>query len=279
MVLDPASPSARTLSQREAEVVAWLESERLRSISSREIAEHFGWPPQTVWHTVSNLARKGWLTRTSRGRYETVLADTGGWAIPNPWAALGTSGLRYYVGFQSAAYERGLTPDRPGSVQACVPSGTNRPKAWAEIPISLIFLRSFEPVAVEQADLHGFQIGLARPEKILIDGAGLPGRIGGAHGLARVVDRAYPTLDWDLLIELGEQAVRGRAALRRLAALMEILDLQIPKAVAKHAQARPGESLLYLGERRIFGAHGTRLSRWAVIDNIGAETLREEIVR
>ena len=157
MDLDPPPPPARTLSPREAEVVAWLESERLRSVSSREIAERFGWPPQTVWHTVSSLARKGWLTRTSRGRYETVLADTGGWAIPNPWAALGTSGLRYYVGFQSAAYERALTPDRPGAVQACVPPGTNRPKAWAEIPISLIFLRSLPPSASSRPSCTAFR--------------------------------------------------------------------------------------------------------------------------
>jgi predicted transcriptional regulator of viral defense system len=279
MAFDASQPPARTLSSREGEVVAWLESERLRSVSSGEIAERFGWPPQTVWHTVSNLTREGWLTRTSRGRYETVLADTGGWALPNPWAALGTSGLRYYVGFQSAAYERGLTPDRTGAVQTCVPAGTNRPKAWAEIPISLIYLRSFAPVGVEQLELHGFQIKIAQPEKILIDGAGLPGRIGGVHGLARVLDRAYPNLDWGLLVDLGQQAVRGHAALRRLAALMEILDLQIPKAFAKHAQAHRGESLLYLGERRIFGARGTRLARWAVIDNIGAAALREELVR
>ena len=107
MVLDPASPSARTLSQREAEVVAWLESERLRSISSREIAEHSGWPPQTVWHTVSNLARKGWLTRTSRGRYETVLADTGGWAIAESVGRVGDLRVALLRGFQSAAYEQG----------------------------------------------------------------------------------------------------------------------------------------------------------------------------
>jgi predicted transcriptional regulator of viral defense system len=207
------------------------------------------------------------------------LADTGGWALPNPWAALGTSGLRYYVGFQSAAYERGLTPDRPGSVQICVPSGTNRPKAWAKIPITLIFLRSFAPIGIEQAELHDFQIKLAKPEKILIDAAGLPGRIGGVHGLARVLDRAHPNLDWSLLVDLGEQEVRGRAALRRIAALLEILDLRIPMTLAKHAQARRGESLLYLGERRIFGARGTRLPRWAVIDNIGASAVREEIVR
>ncbi len=183
------------------------------------------------------------------------------------------------MGFQSAAYERGLTPDRPGAVQACVPPGTNRPKAWAEIPISLVFLRSFAPVGVEQVELHGFQIRLARPEKILIDAAGLPGRIGGVHGRARVLDRAYPNLDWNILVDLGEQAVRGRAALRRTAALLEILDLQIPETLAKHARARPGESLLYIGERRIFVAHGTRLPRWAVVDNIGGTALREEIVR
>ncbi|MGO9248922.1 MAG: hypothetical protein ACLP7W_10080, partial [Solirubrobacteraceae bacterium] len=116
-------------------------------------------------------------------------------------------------------------------------------------------------------------------EKILIDAAGLPGRIGGVHGLARVLDRAYPNLDWNLLIDLGERAVRGRAALRRIAALMEILDLQIPETLAKRAKAHRGESLLYLGERRIHGARGTHLPRWAVLDNIGAAALGEEIVR
>jgi predicted transcriptional regulator of viral defense system len=279
MVPEPPQPAARTLSPREAKVVAWLESERRRSVCTTEIAERFHWPAQSVWHTASSLARKGWLTRTARGRYETVLADTGGWALPNPWAALGTTGLRCYVGFQSAAHERGLTPDRPGSVQVCVPPGTNRPKAWAAIPITMIFLRSFAPAGTERVQLHGFQITLARPEKILIDAAGLPGRIGGIHGLARVLDRAHPNLNWGLLTDLGEQAVRGRAALRRIAALLEILDLTIPPTLAKHARARPGESLLYLGERRIFGAHGTRLPRWAVLDNIGAPALREEILR
>jgi predicted transcriptional regulator of viral defense system len=279
MASEVAQPPARTLSAREAEVVAWLERERVRGVSSSEIADHFGWPAQAVWHATSSLVYKGWLVRTSRGRYETVLADTGGWAVPNPWAALGTSGLRYYVGFQSAAYERGLTPDPPGAVQACVPAGTNRPKAWAAVPISLIFLRSFAPAGVENVTLHDFEIQLARPEKILIDGAGLPGRIGGVHGLARVLDRAQGELDWNLLVDLGERTVRGHAALRRIAALMEILGLAIAGTLAKHARAHPGDSLLYLGERRVHGAHGARLRRWAVVDNVGADVLREEIIR
>lgn len=259
-------------------MLAWLESERARSVSSGDLAERFGWPPQAVWRTLASLARKGWLVRTSHGRYATVLAETGGWAPPNPWAALGTSGLRYYVGFQSAAYERGLTPDRPGAVQTCVPPGTRRPKAWAEVPIALIFLRSFSPAGVERVKLHDFEIILARPEKILIDAAGLPGRIGGVHGLARVLDRARADLDLGLLIALGEQAVRGRAALRRIAALMEILEFEVPVELARHASARPGDSPLYLGERRIFGAHGERIARWAVIENIGVDALREELV-
>ncbi len=276
---DSLDPPARTLSPREAQVIAWLESERARSVSSREIAEHFGWPAPTVWRTASNLARKGWLMRTSHGRYETVLAETGGWAPPNPWAALGTSGLRYYVGFQSAAYERGLTSDRPGAVQTCVPPGTNRPQAWAQLPIALIFLRSFSLAGVDEARLHGFDVMLARPEKIMIDAAGLPSRIGGVHGLVRVLDRARADLDWSRLIALGEQAVRGRAALRRIAALMEILEFEISKELAGHASTRPGDSPLYLGERRIFSAHGERMRRWGVIDNVGPEALREEIAR
>ena len=271
--------SSRTLGGREGAVVAWLEAERRATVSVRDVSEVFGWTPVSIRDALSRLERKGWLRRTARGRYETVLAETGGFAPPNPWAALSTWRQPYYIAFQSAAYEHGLTPDRPGAVQIAVPVGARAPKAWREVPIVLIALRAFSVEGAENAQRHGVTIRLASPERILLDGAALPHRVGGALGLARIASRAVDSADWPRIVEFARERPGGGAALRRLAAILDLLDVKIPTPLATAAAACAGTSYLYLGERRLHGARGRRLARWSVVDNVGVETLREEIAR
>lgn len=271
---------ARTLSRREAELVSWLEAERRPSVSVSEVKQSLGWSDSVARNTVSRLAKKGWLHRTARGRYETILAETGGWAVPNPWAALSTWAQRYYVGFKSAAYEHGLTPDRPGSVQTCVPTGAKRPRAWDDIPIFLIYLPKFDQLGTESKQLHGFDVRIASPEKVLVDGANAPGRVGGVLGLARVVDRsADDRLDWRRVLQLGTASSRGRVSLRRLAAMLEVIGHAVPEPLAAAATAQPGESPLFLGGRRTHGARGERLPRWQVVVNLDPIVIREEVGR
>lgn len=270
---------ARTLSGRGAQVLAWLESERRPTASAGEVQEHFGWSASVVRNVMSRLARAGWLRRTTKGQYETVFAETGGWVAPNPWAALSTWQQRYYVGFQSAAHELGLTPDRPRDVQACVPFGSKRPRSWSDTPISLVFLRSYEEEGTETAKLHGFSVRVGSVERVVLDAAGLPQRIGGIPGLARVLDRAADRADWETIVRLSKHARRARAGLRRLAAMLEILGHVVPDELARVATARPGESALFLGERRIYGAKGKRFSRWQVVVNVDPSVLREEVSR
>lgn len=272
--------SARTLSRREAELVGWLEVERRLSVSVSEVKQSLGWPDSVARNTVSRLARKGWLRRTARGRYEAILAETGGWAVPNPWAALSTWAQRYYVGLKSAAYEHGLTPDRPGDVQTCVPTGAKRPQAWGDIPILLIYLPKFDLAGTESKPLHGFDVWIASREKVLVDGANTPGRMGGVLGLARVVDRAAgDRLDWSQVVHLAAMSSRGRASLRRLAAILETLGHEVPEPLAGAATAQPGESRLFLGDRRTHGARGERLPRWQVVVNVDPDAIREEVGR
>ena len=95
----------RTLSPMESAVMGWVEAERRNAITIDDVASTFDWKRDAIRHVLSRLARKGWLRRTARGRYETVLAETAGFAPPNPWAALASWIPRHYVGFQSAAYE------------------------------------------------------------------------------------------------------------------------------------------------------------------------------
>lgn len=272
-------PPARTLGRRESEVLAWLESERRRTVTIDEAATALSWSGKQTREVLARLARKGWLKRLARGRYETILAETGGWAPPNPWAALSLWQQPYYVGFQSAAFELGLTPERPAAVQTCVPVGAKRPRAWDDMPIELVYLRTFTLDGTEQKTLHGFPVAIASSEKLLVDAAALPARVGGIFALARVVDRALDVTDWKRVIELGEKSTRGRVALRRLAATVEILGRPVPRPLAAHAVAAPGESPLYLGERRVFGSRGQRLDRWQVVVNVDADALREEVAR
>jgi predicted transcriptional regulator of viral defense system len=272
-------PPARTLGPREGQVLAWLEGERRHSVTVEEAAAALGWTNKRAREVLARLTRKGWLKRLARGRYETVLAETGGWALPNPWAALSLWRQPYYVGFQSAAFDVGLTPDRPGAVQACVPVGAKRPRAWEDMPIELIYLRTFTLEGTEQKTLHQFSVVIASMEKLLLDAAALPARVGGIFGLARIVDRALDRTDWKRVAELASTNRRGSAALRRLAATAEVLGRPVPPPLATHARTETGESPLYLAERRIFGNRGQRLDRWQVVANVDPDALREEVTR
>lgn len=273
---------ARTLGPREAEVVAWLEAERPSGVDVDSLAAVFGWPRSKIRDILRRLARKGWLQRTAKGRYEPLLADTGGWAVPNAWAALSSWGVPYYVGFVSAAHELGLTPDRPGSVQTCVAIGAKRPRAWVEIPITLVPLRSFTLDGTAEIELHGFPVQVALTEKVLLDGAATPARAGGVIGLTRILDRAINDADWHRFVRLASDITRGGAAARRLAAIAELLEYEVPDVLAAFAAGRvprSKDSVIYLDDRSLHGRRGKRLGRWQVVANVSPEALREEIRR
>jgi predicted transcriptional regulator of viral defense system len=268
----------RTLGPLEAQVVAWMETERPQLVDSAGVAVALGWSQRAAQETLLRLARKGWLTRSVAGRYQPLLGASGGWAVPNPWAALAAWRAPHFVSFASAAYEHGLTPDRPGAVQTCVPTGRARPKAWAELPIVLVQVRAFALAGTEMTDLHDFTVRIAGVERTLVDCATIPARAGGAFGLTRIVDRGLERAAWDKFVELARVLPRGRVAARRIAAIADVLTRQVPQPLAEFATARPGEQPLYL-DGVSHGRRGERLARWQVVVNVSVEALREEVER
>jgi len=270
---------ARSLSKREAELVSWFEAERLSTVRSADVRKALAWSQRATDQVLSSLAKKGWVRRMARGSYETILAETGGWSIPNPWAALSTWKQRYYVAFQSAAYELGLTPDRPSSVQTCVPVGAQRPRAWDGMPIILIYTPSFAADGIRVDQLHKFPVWIATKEKVIVEAAANPGRVGGVLGLARILNRASKDLGWNNVVSLAAEHPNGRPALRRMATLMEILGIDVPRILGSAARARPGESPLFLADRRSHGAQGARNQNWQVIVNIDPTSIEDELRR
>lgn len=271
--------SARTLSRREAELVSWLEVERPKSVSLTEISSALTWPQKRTYDVTSRLVKKGWLHRTRAGHFEPLLGESAGILVPDPWAALASWRVRYYVALASAAYEHNLTPDRPGAVQVCVPVGTTRPAGWRELGIELVPRRAFQLDGSQLAESHGVIVRLAGVERVLLDGATMPARVGGVFGLARIVDRGGEQVDWQRFVELAQKAGRGLAAARRIAALLEILGNDIPPALVRLARAGEGAPPVLLGSTRIHGRRGEILPRWGVQLNVGPESLREEVTR
>jgi predicted transcriptional regulator of viral defense system len=264
---------SRSLSKREAELIGWLEAERRRVISSREVADTFHWSSPTVWSLTSGLARKGWLKRMAHGRYEVLLAESAGFAPPDPWPALAQWSRPHYVGFRTAAYEQGLTPDRPSRIQVPVPIGVTPPIAWRKLPIQLIHLRDFSAEGAALTRVGDWSIWLASREKVLLDGAAILPRIGGAVELARIVSRAQPTIDWRSLAKLAESVSRGNVSLRRIGAILTRLGIEAPSELA--AVAPRGRGRVLLGQASVYGTRGPVIKPWNVIDNVGEKLLGE----
>lgn len=273
------SGTPRTLSRREAELVGWLEVERPKSVSLAEISSALDWSRKRTYNVASRLAKKGWLHRTRAGHYEPLLGESAGILVPDPWVALTSWNVPHYISLSSAAYEHNLIPDRPGAVQVCVPVGTSAPTGWRDMAITLVPRRAFQLDGSQLAESHGVTVRLAGIERVLLDSATMPGRVGGIFGLARIVDRGRERTDWRRFAELAEKVSRGAAAARRIAALLEILGQEVPPALTRLASARKGAPPIYLGSTRVHGRRGEILPRWRVQINVSSEALREEVRR
>ena len=138
-----------------------------------------------------------------------------------------------------------------------------------------------------QASRRVFRSGLSvvgqpvqsAPRPFQIQAAANPGRVGGVLGLARILGRASKDLVWNDVVSLAAEHPNGRPALRRLATLIEILGIDVPRILERAAHARPGESPLFLADRRTHGAQGARNQDWQVIVNIDPASIEDELRR
>jgi predicted transcriptional regulator of viral defense system len=259
--------------------MAWLEEDRPAVITAADLAANMHLSRERASDVLRRMASKGWLHRVAQGSYEPLLAESGGIALPNPWAALAVWAVSYYVSYGSSAYELGLTPDHPGAVHACVRSGTRTPVRFADLPLSLVPQRHFSLAGSAPKPVHGFEVRIAGVERTLIDCAIRPSRMGGVIALGRILYRALERVQWPELVCLASEHPRGRAGARRLASLLEVIDQPVPDALRAFASEDLPTRPMLLDDGDIYGWRGPTLRRWAVVVNVPAEALREELHR
>jgi predicted transcriptional regulator of viral defense system len=272
----------RSLSPRESQVVAWLELERPKTISNRDLADEFEVSPTLASDILRRMARKHWLQRVAQGHYEPLLADSGGWEATNPWATLSSWDGPYFVSYLSAAYVHGLTPERPYTVQICLPAQGVTPRRFEREQITAVNQRTFSTDFTELREQQGFLVRVAIPEKVVFDGAVTMRRMNGPIGFSRVLFRAAPELDWTLVIEMARSHKRGPATLRRVATLLDELETPVPSDVSGFISDAGWNKYKPLdldsgSSRR--AAELPPIGRWGIRVNVSTDAMREEIHR
>lgn len=268
----------RTLGPREAEVLAWLETERPSVVDVAGVATAVGISREYAGTLVWRLERKGWLQRLTGGRYEPLLGDSGGWAARHPWGALDGWVRPHYVSFSSAAYELGLTPDYPMDMQVATVHGARQSLRLAELGVRLVRLRRFSLIGSEVRRLHGHEVRIAGTERCVLDSAGHLDLAAGVFGLSRVLARAHESMDWDLFVRMAGESSNGARTMRRVGALLEILELDAP-TVLRHAVGEAHRALVPLDNLQAPGKDGPVLDAWGVVINVSPEAIREELWR
>ncbi len=268
----------RTLGPREAQVLAWLETDRPAVIDVAAVSDAVGVSREHARTLVSRLEHKGWLQRLTRGRYEPLLGDSGGWSAPNPWATLDGWVRPHYVSFASAAHELGLTPDRPGEVQVATVHGAMLAPRMAQAGVRLVRLRRFTLEGSDERELHGHKVRLASVERCVLDSASHLDLAGGALGLSRILARAHENMDWTLFVGMAGELPRGPRAMRRVGALLEILHVDAPPAL-RHAAGGTHRTFMQLDDGPVLEGDVPVLDAWGVMLNVSPEAIREEVQR
>jgi predicted transcriptional regulator of viral defense system len=268
----------RTLGPREAQVLAWLETDRPAVVDVAAVSVAVGISREHARTLVWRLERKGWLQRLTRGRYEPLLGESGGWSAPNPWATLDGWVRPHYVSFASAAHELGLTPDRPGEVQVATVHGAILAPRMAQAGVRLVRLRRFTLAGSDERELHGHKVRLAGVERCVLDSASHLDLAGGALGLSRILARAHEGMDWALYVGMAGELPRGPRAMRRVGALLEILGVDAPPAL-RHAAGGTHRTPIQLDDGPALEEDAPVLGAWGVMLNVSPAAIREEVQR
>ncbi|OYX47049.1 MAG: transcriptional regulator [Alphaproteobacteria bacterium 32-64-14] len=242
----------RTLGPNEARLVLTLREQARDIVQRTEIIDLLG-SATTARKVISNLIRKGWLTRLVGGRYMFLPPEHGpeNFGENNALALAAAAVSPSYVGWWSAASFHGLTTQKPMSVSVAVlKQAPTRTIEGTEVRFVKVAPRKF--FGFEPYPVYGRKVAISTPAKTAIDCLDRPELAGGATELTRILFGASTQVDPRELINAAEQ-MKSVALLQRLGFLTDLIGWTLPADVVDRLHAgipKPARSKFGRMERK-----------------------------
>jgi predicted transcriptional regulator of viral defense system len=275
----------RALGPRALALVEEWEANRTRLVTAAEIRAAMG--PRTTdsaarWMT-TRLRHKGFLETVRRGVYAVQpLAWMGNKAVDvaASVAALSSRGVKYYVGFDTAAGHYGWNPESYGVVTVAIPSGSQVRMPEVEgsrVRAVRVSERTFS-IGVRTETWRGQVVPMSTRELTMVDAVSRVKLVGGYPGCLRLLARARA----DVRVDAHEVARIARAhkstrLLKRLGWLTERAGWKWSEsdlAVLRGGWSK--NNRVTLADRRA-GPPGRWDSRWEMIINVPDDQLQPEV--
>ncbi|HEV8633458.1 MAG TPA: type IV toxin-antitoxin system AbiEi family antitoxin [Chloroflexota bacterium] len=213
---------ARSLSPRELALVEAWEADRRRALTLDDVQRDMG--PGTTRHAAAVMAArlraKGFLTLLGRGLYGLVPVASMGVAAGDVAAYLDgllQQGVRFYLGFDTAAGHYGWYPEAYGRVTLGAPALLRRALRTLD---GSTFVRTFQALpsvfddGVVTQTWHGVRLPVSTPEQTVLDLIRHPELVDGYPGLLRVLERARERADVHRLAGIAAEQASVRTQKR-----------------------------------------------------------------
>jgi len=271
----------RSLSARELALVETWEADRRRVVTLDDIQQLSpGLARSSVRAIASRLRRKGFLSPVGRGVYAVLPVAAMGIDAPDASTqieALRRRGLRFYIGFDSAAAHYGWYSEAYGRVTIGVLSGTvsAKPTSIGTVIRSVRALRFVGPEQIVESRWRDARVPLSRRELTILDVVRRPDLVDGISGCLRVLELADRDGAVDRL-QLAQLASRSSIRLRkRLGWLTEHAGWKWKPRELRHLRhGWPESHRATLGDSHGGGVSGPWNSRWGLQLNVPERELR-----
>ena len=213
---------ARSLGSRELALVEAWEADRRRALTLDDVQRDMG--PDTTRHAAAVMAArlraKGFLTLLGKGLYALVPVASMGIAASDIAAyldGLRQRGVRFYLGFDTAAGHYGWYPESYGRVTLGVQALTRLARRTIN---DGTFVRAFQAVpsvfddGVITQTWHGVRLPVSTPEQTVLDLARHSELVDGYSGLLRIFERARDRTDVHHLAEVAAKRASVRTQKR-----------------------------------------------------------------
>ena len=237
-------------------ISGWKDSKRV-VVRPEDVVFELGCRIEQAYVMLHRLVEKGWLARIRKGTY-MLLPE-------HPFLVLPELIDSYYIGYLTALNFHGLTDQVPMVIFV---ASTSKAKSFSAMGHSFQFVRVAQRkfFGVAEHELLGRKVTISDLEKTLLDAVDKPAYCLGMKNVKMSFERARASMNAE---KLAEYALRmgSRASIRRIGALMDLMDLKIAGELERRMLERSDEVSYFTlldpsGERT-----GRALGKWRIILN------------